>query len=89
MTVQSIAAGIAAAGSTDTEALINAFEGLDVDTPVGPIHFREIDHQATMGAFVGTVALKDGAGVIENWEYKQGENYLPSDDEVKAMRPQE
>ena len=64
MTVQSIAAGITKAGSTETDALIKGFEGLDVDTPVGPIHFREIDHQATMGAFVGTTALKDGAGVL-------------------------
>ena len=79
MTVQSIAAGITAAGSTETEALVAGFKGLDVETPVGKIHFREIDHQATMGAFVGTVAVKDGAGVLENWEYKEGADYLPSD----------
>jgi len=89
MTVQSIAAGITAAGSTETDALIAGFKGLDVDTPVGPIHFREIDHQATMGAFVGTTALKDGAGILVDWEYKKGEDYLPSDEEVSKMRPSE
>jgi len=76
MTVQSIAAGITKAGATDTDSLIAGFEGLDLDTPVGPIHFREIDHQATMGAFVGTTALKDGAGILVDWEYKKGEDYL-------------
>ena len=87
MTVQSIAAGIAKAGSTDTEALVTAFEGLDVDTPVGKIHYRALDHQATMGAFVGKTALKDGKGIMVDWSYKDGADYLPPDDEVKAMRP--
>lgn len=87
MTVQSIAAGIEKAGSTDTDALIAGFEGLDVNTPVGKIHFREIDHQATMGAFVGTTALKDGAGIMVDWEYKDGADYLLSDEEVKELRP--
>ncbi len=89
MTVQSIAAGIARAGSTDTEALVAAFKGLEVDTPVGKIEFREQDHQATMGAFVGTVALKDGKGVMVDWDYKEGADYLPSDEEVAKLRPAE
>lgn len=86
MTVQSIAAGITKAGSTDTEALVDAFKGLVVDTPVGSIEFREQDHQATMGAFVGETALKDGAGVLVNWSYKNGADYLPPDEEVKKLR---
>ncbi|MEZ5812169.1 MAG: ABC transporter substrate-binding protein [Rhizobiaceae bacterium] len=88
MTVQSIAAAIDKAGSTDTDALVAAFKGLKVATPVGEITFRELDHQATMGAYVGKTALKDGKGVMVDWEYKDGANYFPSDDEVKAMRPQ-
>ena len=87
-TMKSIAAAIEKAGSTDTEALVNAFEGLDVDTPAGKIMFRKIDHQSTMGAWVGTTALKDGKGVMVDWKYDDGADYLPSDDEVKAMRPQ-
>ena len=87
MTVQSIAAGIERAGATDADSLIAGFKGLDVDTPVGPIHFREQDHQATMGAFVGTTALKDGAGIMVDWAYKDGADYLPSDEEVAKLRP--
>jgi len=87
MTVQSIAAGISAAGSTDTDAMIAAFKGLEVDTPVGAIQFREQDHQSTMGAFVGTTALKDGKGIMVDWTYKDGAGYLPSDEEVAQMRP--
>jgi branched-chain amino acid transport system substrate-binding protein len=87
MTVQSIQAALEKAGSTDTEALKAAFKGLELDTPVGPITYRAIDHQATMGAFVGTTALKDGKGVMVDWTYKDGADYLPTDDEVRAMRP--
>jgi len=87
MTVQSIAAGITRAGGTNADELIAGFKGLDVDTPVGKIHFRNQDHQATMGAFVGTTALKDGAGIMVDWAYKDGANYLPSDEEVAKLRP--
>ena len=87
LTADSIAAGIKRAGSTDTEALVAAFKGLKVDTPLGEITFRKQDHQATMGAFVGTTALIDGAGRMVNWTYKKGEDYLPSDEEVAKLRP--
>lgn len=67
MTAATVAAAIQKAGSTEGEAIRQAFEGLGVATPVGDITFREIDNQATMGAFIGTTALKDGAGVMTNW----------------------
>ncbi|MDP5350322.1 MAG: ABC transporter substrate-binding protein [Paracoccaceae bacterium] len=87
MTVQSIVAALEKAGSTETEALKAAFKGLELDTPVGPITYRAIDHQATMGAFVGTIAMKDGKGVMVDWTYKNGADYLPSDEEVAKLRP--
>ncbi len=86
-TGQTIGAGIRSAGSTDTQALVAAFKGLQVDTPVGQIMFRKQDHQSTMGAFVGTTAIRDGMGVMVDWSYKDGADYLPSDAEVKLLRP--
>lgn len=87
MTAQTIATGISAAGATDTDSLVAAFKGLDVDTPVGKIHFREQDHQSTMGAFLGTTAMQDGGGVMVDWVYLDGADYLPSDNEVMKLRP--
>ncbi|WP_299970439.1 ABC transporter substrate-binding protein [uncultured Roseobacter sp.] len=87
MTVQSIAAALERAGSTETEAIREAFEGLEVASAMGDITFREIDNQSTMGAYVGATALQDGKGVMVDWEYKDGANYLPSDEEVRALRP--
>ena len=87
MTVQSIAAALERAGSTETEAIRDAFEDLTLDTPMGSITFRSIDHQATAGAYVGRTTLRDGKGIMVDWEYKNGADYLPSDAEVMKLRP--
>ena len=89
MTVQSIAAALEKAGSTETEAIRAAFEDLTLDTPMGEITYRGIDHQSTMGAYVGTIALRDGKGVMVDWSYKDGADYLPSDEDVAKLRPAE
>ncbi len=85
--VMSAAAAIRKARSTDTEKMIAALAGLAVDTPFGPIVYRAIDHQSTMGAYVGRLAVKDGKGVMVDWKYADGKSYLPSDDWVRAHRP--
>jgi branched-chain amino acid transport system substrate-binding protein len=87
--VMSIAAGIKKANSVDSEKLAEAFKGLQVDTPLGPITYRSQDHQSTMGAFVGTLAVKEGKGVMENAVYKDGAKFQPSDAEVKTLRAAE
>ena len=87
VTIKSIAAGITKAGSTDTEKLVAAFENLKVDSPFGPFVYRASDHQATMGAYVGKTALKDGKPVMVDFKYVDGAAVLPSDDEVKKLRP--
>ncbi len=86
-TMLSIAAAIKKAGSTETEALVEAMKGLTLDTPSGPITYREIDHQSTMGAWVGTTTVVDGKGKMIDWAYREGANYLPSDAEVRKLRP--
>lgn len=89
VTMKAAAAILAKAGSTDTDKLIAAAEGLKLDTPFGAISFRPIDHQSTLGAFVGKTAVVDGKGVMVDFVYRDGAGYLPSDDEVKKLRPQE
>ncbi|MBN8959146.1 MAG: ABC transporter substrate-binding protein [Rhizobiales bacterium] len=86
-TIKSLAAGIAKAGSTDPEKLVEAFRDLKVDGPFGPFVYRASDHQATMGAFVGKLAVKDGKGVMVDAKYVDGASVLPSDAEVAKRRP--
>lgn len=85
--IQSLAAGIRKAGSTDPEKLIAAFKGLRVETPFGPITYRGQDHQSTMGAYVGRTGVKDGKGVMTSFTYLDGAKFQPSDAEVKRLRP--
>jgi len=87
VTIKSLAAGIAKAGSSDTDKLIAAFSGLEVDGPFGPFSYRAIDHQATMGAYVGKTAVKDGKPIMVDFKYVDGGAVLPSDAEVKKLRP--
>jgi len=88
-TVMSAVAAMKRAGSLDSEKLVAAMEGLQVGTPFGKITYRALDHQSTMGAYVGRTALKDGRGVMTGFAYADGAKFMPSDDEVRRMRPRD
>ncbi len=85
--IGAIAAGIAQSGGTAAERMADGFAGASFGTPFGPVTFRAIDHQSTLGTFVGKTALRDGRGVMVDWRYADGANYLPPDAEVRRMRP--
>src|SRR6516225_3659906 len=80
------AAAIRKAGSTDTEKIVAAMNGLTLESPFDKVTFRALDHQSTMGAYVGRTAVKDRKGTMVDWRYADGANYLPSDDTVKRLR---
>ena len=84
--IKSLAAGMRKAKSTETEKLVDAFEGLVVDTPFGKITYRPEDHQSTMGAFVGKTKNEGGKGVMIDYRYLDGAKYQPSAEAVKKMR---
>ena len=86
-TVKSAAAALARAGSTDTGKLVAAMEGLTFETPFGAVTYRAIDHQSTMGAYVGRTAVRDGKGIMVDWHYANGKDFLPPDDVVRKLRP--
>ena len=88
-TIKAAAAILAKADSAETDKLITAAEGLKFDTPFGAVSFRALDHQSTLGAFVGKTAQKDGKGVMTDVIYHDGAAYLPPEDMVKAQRPKE
>ena len=87
-TMLAIAAMLKKAGSTDTDKMVAAMKGLSFDAPTGPITFRAVDHQSTMGAYVGWTVLKDGKGTMERWKYLDGAAFLPSVEETKKLRKQ-
>ncbi len=85
--VHAAAAVLRKAGSTDTEKLVAAMKGLTFETPFGKVTFRALDHQSTMGAYVGRTGLREGKGQMIEWRYADGKDYLPADDAVRALRP--
>jgi branched-chain amino acid transport system substrate-binding protein len=87
-TVIAAAAALKRAGSTDAEKIVTAMSGLAFDTPFGNVTFRAIDHQSTMGAYVGRTAVKDGKGIMVDWRYADGKDYQPDDADVRKLRPQ-
>jgi len=87
VTMKSVAAAIAKAKSTDADHLAAAFKGLKVDGPFGPFYFRAIDHQSTMGAYVGKIALENGRGTMVDFKYVDGASVMPPDSEVRKLRP--
>ena len=64
------------------------FKGARFDTPFGPAIYRAVDNQGTLGTYVGKLALKDGKGAMVDSHYVDGASVLPSDAEVKKLRPE-
>jgi branched-chain amino acid transport system substrate-binding protein len=74
------------AGSTDTEAMIEAIDGATFETVAGPVTFRDIDNQSTMGTWVGRLAQEGGSGKMVDWRYYDGADYMHPEEEVRAAR---
>jgi branched-chain amino acid transport system substrate-binding protein len=87
--LMALAEGMKKARSTDTEAVIAALRGLQMGSPMGRITWRAIDHQATLGAYVGTTTVNQGRGVMKDFRYIDGAAVQPSDAEVRKLRPPE
>jgi branched-chain amino acid transport system substrate-binding protein len=89
-TVTAIATMLKAAGSTETDAMVQTMRGLKFPSAFGEteVEFRAIDHQSTLGAYIGRTALRGNRGVMVDWRYADGRAYLPSDEVVRMLRPQ-
>ncbi|WP_417796514.1 ABC transporter substrate-binding protein [Terasakiella pusilla] len=85
-TMKATAAIIANSKSLKSEDLIAGGKGVEFDTPMGKASFRAVDHQATLGAYVGRTALKDDKGIMVDWKYEDGANHLPDEATTKELR---
>ncbi len=85
--MKAVAALLERAPDLDTETLVDTLEGLEFDSPVGRIRFRALDHQSTMGTWVGRLAVRDGRPVMVDWRYADGADHLPPDEVVRRLRP--
>jgi branched-chain amino acid transport system substrate-binding protein len=74
------------AGSTETGALLKTLPDMTFNTVIGPVAMRGLDHQSTLGAWVGETTHKGKTPGMTNWTYADGAHYLFPEAEVKAAR---
>lgn len=75
------------AGSKDTEKMLAVVDGLKFQSPAGEITMRGIDNQGNAPVYVGKVKLEKNEGrMVDNHEIFTGP-FLPTQEEVKAARP--
>ncbi len=88
ITLQVMAEAIKKAGTTDSDKLVQALEGLEVDTVLGKIKIRALDHQGTPPYWMGTVKWDDKLkfGVISDVLQFDTEKFLPTAAEVQKQR---
>lgn len=75
--MQFLVEAIKKAGSTDSDAVIKALEGLTINTPIGRQTIRASDHQANRGQVWGQMSKSD----IPNYPFKimKPAEYIPAD----------
>jgi branched-chain amino acid transport system substrate-binding protein len=77
------------AGKVDREAFVGAAEGLSFVHPsMGKLMVRPFDHQSNAGVWVGHLGWSKEykRPGMEDITYVPGDKYLPSEEEVKALR---
>lgn len=86
--MQIMAQAVKKAGSLDSDALVKAVEQTHYDGLRGAISFREIDHQGTVGSYIGTTAKSDKYPfkVLTNVKYIPAEKIWPTPAEVQQSR---
>jgi branched-chain amino acid transport system substrate-binding protein len=85
-----LAAAIRKAKSAETEKVVEALEGLTMETVHGPLTIRGYDHQSNKGQFFGRLKKvpEHPFLIIGDLQYVGGEKTMRTLDEVKALRGQ-
>ncbi len=86
MALHAMAEGLRKAADADPHAVAAAFAGLKFDTPYGPVRFRSIDHQSTLGVCLAVTAEQNGRVVAQPTGYLDGSRLQPPDKAVHALR---
>lgn len=88
MTARFIAAGYKKAGKLDRERLVDALEGMTLNSPVGRLEVRNCDHQLLMPMYFGVTKKDPKYNFLTagNIEVIEGKDYIPSCQEVLRLR---
>ncbi|MFP5213777.1 MAG: ABC transporter substrate-binding protein [Acidobacteriota bacterium] len=88
LAAQFIWKGYEKAGKVDTEKLIDAMEGLTVQSPVGDVAMRAFDHQVVLPIFTGITKKEPGRAylVASDITVIPGDQVMPDVEEIKKAR---
>ncbi|CAM3498844.1 Leucine-binding protein domain-containing protein [Bordetella sputigena] len=86
--LRSITEALKRAGTPDREALASAFPRLQVPTPFGTIEYRNLDHQSTLGIYLGYTGHVDGRLTMDRFVYATGARLQPLDEQIRRLRVQ-
>ncbi len=81
-----LANAIQKVGSNDKEKIIDALEGLSIDTPVGKATIRKEDHQVMIPMSYGVLANVNGQIKASNLQTIPAEQTMPTIEEIKKVR---
>ena len=88
--VMAWAKAVKKANTVETEKVVDALEGLELDSLRGPGRYiRKIDHQANVGSYIGVVAWDKSFPDFAIWKdatYIPGDQVWRSEAEVKEVR---
>lgn len=87
--VRFLAAGLAQAGARNSDALVQALEGMTLELPRGPVTLRAEDHQAVLGMVWGRTRRHPDFAfpVLADLQIFPGAEITPPVDEVVAAQP--
>jgi len=86
LTGQYLVSAIEKAGSTDKEKIIDALEGMTVDSPVGKVTLRKEDHQVMLPMFYGKTAKAGDKVTATELVSLNADQFMPTVDEVLKTR---
>jgi branched-chain amino acid transport system substrate-binding protein len=90
MSMQFLNEAIKKAGTIDTEKVVDALDGLQVETLVGAARMRPFDHQGATPHWVGKAKWDPQMkmGVLSDYVKLESEQFLPTEAEIKKARGQ-
>lgn len=87
LTIKAAAHALDKAVDLSPAGIVQSLKNLYVDGPFGVVRMRGLDHQSSLGTFVGRLEYQDGKNKMKHWYYADGAEHWPARKVVERRRP--